>query len=457
MNPYTLKDGVFLVRGALRGALLDTNSGNVYSINESAVSILTGVTQNPEYWAKLVELGIAETGEATQLEFKPKSTQISLGFVWFEIISDDCNEACIHCYADSMPPAHRAAKGLPMFEDDKPPAAKLSYQKWLELIKEAYELGCRRCQFIGGEPFLYKDGEKTVLDLAAYAKELGFDFVEIFTNATLLTDRKISRIKSLGLNIAVSLYSNDPSVHDGITQTPGSHALTIKNLKLLKEHGVKTRVEMVLMRQNQNTVTETVILIKDIGFSGKTPDPIRPKGRGQDHILSPSPENTVKYGYMVRPNFKADKAKVEYYSSGHSCLAGKITITDKGDILPCIFSRNHIIGNVAEMDLETVLLGSAMQQIWSTTKDSVMVCRDCEYRYVCFDCRPLSEAAARGNADYLHAPYPRCTYNPYTGEWAKGIWKVSETGEPWYDRSVEPVIANVVLEGKFESNEAVSH
>ncbi len=462
MNPYTLKNGVFVVKGALRGAILDTNTGNVYSVNETAVSILTGETENPGYWSKLADLGIAEIGNRKDLELKPNPTTIKLGFVWFEIISDDCNESCIHCYAESMPPTHREMMGLlPMADDGAaiPSRPKLSYQNWLDLIKESYDLGCRKCQFIGGEPFLYKSEEKKiVLDLATYAKKLGYEYVEIFTNATLLTPAKITRIKRLGLNIAVSLYSNDPEIHDQITQTPGSHTLTIKNLKRLKEAGVKTRVEMVLMRHNQHTVDQTRNLITEIGFSGKSPDPIRPKGRGLDSLLSPSPQNTVKYGYMVRPNFKAEKAKVDHYLNSHSCLAGKITITDRGDILPCIFSRNHVIGNTIEAgSLESVMIGNAMQQIWSTTKDSVMVCRDCEYRYVCFDCRPLSEAAAQGNSDYLHAPYPRCTYNPYTGEWAKGIWRVLENGQPHYDRTVEDIITKVLQVGHFESNEPSSH
>ena len=42
-----------------------------------------------------------------------------------------------------------------------------------------------------------------------------------------------------------------------------------------------------------------------------------------------------------------------------------------------------------------------------------MVCKDCEFRYCCHDCRPLAEGVA-GNKK---AKYPRCCYNPYDGEW----------------------------------------
>ncbi|MBI1863908.1 radical SAM protein [Candidatus Woesebacteria bacterium] len=459
MKSFRLKDGVFFVKGALNGALLDTTTGNVYSINQIAVSIITKEKENQEYWEKLIQMKLAEEcSVASSLPDIPRMSSISLKFVWFEIISNDCNESCIHCYAESMPPSHRKALGLVDISGENKTKLKLTYADWVKYIQEAYDLGCRRCQFIGGEPFVYKEGDKTVLDLASFAKEIGYEFVEIFTNATLLTHEKIDRIKRLNLNVAVSLYSHDPQIHDSITQTPGSHSRTVQNLKSLKLAGVKTRVEIVIMKQNQNTIEETQILIKDIGFSGKHPDPIRPKGRGDNLSIRPDPEKTVEYGYMTKPNFTANKNTIAHYSKGHSCLAGKITLTDSGDILPCIFSRNHIIGNVLKVaSLESILLSEAMQQVWNTTKDSVLVCRDCEYRYVCFDCRPLSEAAASGNSDYMHAPYPRCTHNPYTGEWAKGTWRVNEKGEPWYDRSIEPIINMVIEKRGFKSTQPSGH
>ncbi len=53
---YTLNDGVFFVPGALRGAIYDTNSGRVYSINKSGCDILTGSSKNAGFWEKLEPL-----------------------------------------------------------------------------------------------------------------------------------------------------------------------------------------------------------------------------------------------------------------------------------------------------------------------------------------------------------------------------------------------------------------
>jgi radical SAM protein with 4Fe4S-binding SPASM domain len=356
-----------------------------------------------------------------------------------------------------MPPSFR--KTLSDGDDTTHPktiGAKLNAVDWHELIKKSFDLGCRRCQFIGGEPFLYKDGDITVLDLAEFAVELGYEHVEIFTNATLLTDKKIERIGTAGIKIAVSLYSADPDVHDSITQLPGSHKKTIGSLRKLKKAGIQTRVETVAMRQNQHTLVDTQVLIKDIGFIPRSPDPLRPKGRGDNPAIKPSGEMIATYGIKLKPNFKAYQSIVDHYSSSHSCLAGKITITDNGDVLPCIFSRTHVIGNVVDSDLETILLSEAVKRIWQTTKDDVLVCRDCEYRYVCFDCRPLSEAASEGKASYFEAPPPRCSYNPYTGEWAAGVWKVDSDGNPYYDRSAKGTLL-LALENKVEVDTEKGH
>ena len=454
-----LKEGVYLVEGAKRAALCDTNSGNVYSLNAIAKDIIVGLREDAEFWRSLVEMGLAEqTEEAILPQLSPELSQekISLEFIWFEI-TNDCNARCIHCYADSMPPPYRKATNfVPVSVISAAPQQvsigrpKISFRQWIELIKEGAELGCQQCQFIGGEPLLYRgQSGETVLDLSQAARSVGYEFVEIFTNATLITTNKIQRIKELGLHIAVSLYSSKPQIHDAVTRTPGSFQKTMRALKMLRQAQIPTRVETILMRTNQKTVEETMKLVEGMGFQHKSPDVLRPKGRGDDPQLMPDLHLLVRYGLMTKPNFRADRSFFARSRSRHNCLGGKITITDQGDVLPCIFSRNQIVGNVLESSsLQTIVSSRQLQAIWHTTKDDILVCRDCEYRYVCFDCRPLSEACANRRVDYLHAPYPNCTYNPYTGEWAQGVWRVDEEGQPLYDRSLGSVIQEVIQSGQ---------
>src|SRR5262249_1460724 len=110
-----------------------------------------------------------------------------LDFLWLEI-TGKCNLACTHCYADSSPM--------------KPLSEGLTYSDWLKIISEAYELGCRQIQFIGGEPTLHPD----ICSLISYAKETGFDFIEVFTNATRLSRELIQCFVENNVNVAASFY-----------------------------------------------------------------------------------------------------------------------------------------------------------------------------------------------------------------------------------------------------------
>ncbi len=451
MTIYKLLENVYLVRGALRGALCDIQTGNVFSINEFACQVINGEKSDEQFWQKLVELGLAETTDKPQLPKLPVPHEIKLDFMWLEIVSDNCNLHCVHCYSDSMPPTSRAT----LYHDDDSQIIPLqvrrslrphmTFDHWINVLQEGYELGCRRIQFIGGEPLLYQ-GEKheSVLDLATIARSIGYGYIEIFTNGALLTRDKVNKIRELNLRMAVSLYSSDPKIHDQITGVPGSHAKTITGINMLREADIKTRVATTLLRANERNLPEnTSHSCQNVVF--QQPDPIRPVGRGNQINLRPSLEQEIKYGYLLEPDFTTDPKTFSRNFSGNNCLAGRVAINEHGMVTPCIFSRFQTVANFLQSgSLEKAINSYMMQTIWHQTKDKIMVCQDCEYRYVCTDCRPLAEAANIDSAEYLTAPDPRCTYNPYTGEWAKGAWRLSTTNEPYYDTSLELLIQHVL-------------
>lgn len=66
--PYKLKPGVYLVTGALRGAVLDTNSSKVYSVNRSAVEVLLNKRAGDAYWQELNNFGLVEKSTSVRIE-----------------------------------------------------------------------------------------------------------------------------------------------------------------------------------------------------------------------------------------------------------------------------------------------------------------------------------------------------------------------------------------------------
>lgn len=83
-------------------------------------------------------------------------------------LSDRCNLRCKHCAVYAR----------------KEPVSKTYAQVEREL-RGAYARGSRFVDFEGGEPFLWRDGDRTVNDLCDLARKIGFFTTTITTNAQL--------------------------------------------------------------------------------------------------------------------------------------------------------------------------------------------------------------------------------------------------------------------------------
>ncbi|MBI5123671.1 radical SAM protein [Candidatus Roizmanbacteria bacterium] len=421
----TLNPRVFFVEGARRAALYDTTRGNVYSLNQEAAQSIKGEKDNQEFWQRLSSMGLALDRQNLETESVTPELEIpkpNLRFAWLEI-TDQCNERCLHCYGGFSP--NRKEKT----------AQPLTYDYWRNVIQQLSKNGCQQIQFIGGEPFRYHDETKTqtVLNLAEFARETGVDFVEIFTNGTLISQEAVKRLKDLGVQIALSFYSSEAAIHDTITQTPGSYKKTLRAINMLKEADVPVRAAVIIMKQNEETIEQTLEMTRNLGLNIRAPDVVRPSGRAQETNIMPDIKTLLKYGLLQKPNFSTDPVSFRRNHLYNTCLAGKIAIATDGKVMPCIFSRKETLGNIKNQELEEILQSPTVKETWELTKDKVLVCKDCEYRYACFDCRPLASDSSCGK-NYSSAPAPRCTYDPYSGEWGSGIWRINNHGEIIYEK-----------------------
>lgn len=411
---FVLNSDCFLVKGAKRGALYNLSSGDVFSIDPVAVFVIEGCESH-----KSVQQIADEAKEASQdqiLDFLRSMAQAGMGhfadypisreninlrqrcekldFVWFEL-REDCNLRCRHCYCMS-----KASNDIPN---------RLTLEEWRRLLEEATELGCRAVQFIGGEPFLFGD---RLFDLAKHAIELGYNDIAVFSNLTFLKDEWIDKLVEYKMNVACSLYSKRPEIHDIITRVPGSFQRTMNNVLRLKERGIQPRFGVVVMKHNQDYVEETMGLLRELGIARPGCDFVRPCGRGNEEELAP--DKFLKETYRTQAMFmQTDRDRFIRNCNGNSCWQGKLTISSIGNVYPCIMQRSAPAGNVREQSLRDIIMGG-IRKYWDLSYDKIEVCQDCEYRYACHDCRPITY----GLTGELTAKASYCTYNPYQGEFA---------------------------------------
>ncbi|MBN1254387.1 MAG: radical SAM protein [Deltaproteobacteria bacterium] len=399
-----LKEGCVLIQGVARSALYDLSEGTVYSLNRSAHNVVAAIQHNifkerrRTFVDQLIDMGIVESSDTP---FPPRNVsqeaipEATLEFIWLEVTST-CNLRCIHCYGDCL-----SSSG----------PDRVNAEGWKLILRQARDLGCSQVQFIGGEPLLQKD----LFPLVGFARSTGYTFVEIFSNLTLFTQKRIPFLRDNGVHIATTLYSADPKTHDSITGVQGSHAKTVKAITLIKDNNVPVRVAVIAMKRNQHDLSATVEFLHEMGVEYKLPDPVRPTGRGCSQEIQPHDLPREFSGHMTAANFWTDRHSFFYNKRYNSCWAGKVAVTATGEVMPCIFARDLIVGNVCEENLKDSLQKKRLQELWGLTKDQVEVCQDCEYRYACHDCRPLAYAQ-RGN---LYDKSPRCLYDPYRGRWQK--------------------------------------
>ena len=123
-------------------------------------------------------------------------------------------------------------------------------------------------------------------------------------------------------------------------------------------------------------------------------------------VDSPGCCGKVHPGYFV--------IDLETFAEGqkhNTCLNRKIAVDARGEIRNCP-SLPRSFGNVREVSLHSALAARDFKDLWTINKDQIAICKDCEFRYICTDCR----AYLRDAADLYSKP-SKCAYDPYTAEW----------------------------------------
>ena len=228
-----------------------------------------------------------------------------LDFLWLEVTTK-CNLQCVHCYAESGPQ-------LPLIQG-------MTYDRWVSVLKDGFALGCRKVQFIGGEPTLYPP----LMDLVKDAQHMGYEFIEVFTNGTYLKDEMLELFRDCNVHLAFSAYSSEADVHDRITMRQGSHARTIENIRKAIDYGIPVRAGIIEMPENSEGLEATKALLREIGVQSIGTDRLRGIGRGNVTLQATDPMRELC----------------------GACWRGQLAIDSQGDVFPCIFSRFHKVGNV---------------------------------------------------------------------------------------------------------------
>lgn len=99
-----------------------------------------------------------------------------------------------------------------------------------------------------------------------------------------------------------------------------------------------------------------------------------------------------------------------YHQRYNPCLGHQVAVDCGGEIKPCLWWK-ETLGTIDKNNLKDMINREVFDEYWKLSKDKINVCKDCELRYACPDCRinyPIT-------GDFLTKKPGYCDYNPYTG------------------------------------------
>ena len=416
---FFLHPHVFLVHGYNNGVLYDLKKGGIFSINSKSKQILSYVEEKEillektedssiqaiyDYLKTLEELDLGyfcENKEKAPEKIKIEPKKTTLNQMWLSLNSN-CNLTCIHCYATSQPGPC----------DDFVPLNRI-----FEIMQEAYEVFELKCvQLIGGEPLLL--GKDKVTKIVKKASEIGIPTIEIFTNGHAINDYYIQLFKEENVRVAISIYSDLAEEHDAITELQGSWKKTVQAIKRLTSQNIPVRCGITAMNVNQFSVERVAPWLEEqfgIPNNGRLYDVVRFCGRGSNTNIIPW-DMFKKQHMLLKPDFPP--VSIELFRKtmyNNTCWGDKICILPNGNVTPCEMESENIQGNITYQNLSEIILGKGGDQAQRLTKDKVEICKDCEYRYVCSECRAMANQL---DINKFSKPLT-CLYNPYTSEWEK--------------------------------------
>lgn len=323
-----------------------------------------------------------------------------------------CNLHCGMCYARAAKPM----KDEMTTEEIVVILDQLSSMPWGKSMS--------RVALTGGEFFTRMDA----LDLVEAVHSRGY-FVQLNTNATLLTTDQISQLATYEhLHVSVSLDGSNPDVHEFI-RGANTFATTISNIAKLCMAGVNVAINMFVHADNMSDIGKVLALADSLGVCGFNCLNMMHVGRANDQgskeRLRPVPladfyravfetikDNSRFQELMLQSTFANQLMGVAAGVKSHTCGIGTnraVYVKADGSLYPCADTAIPAfrLGNLRTDDLgdiwENSLLLERLRKLDVDTMNEV--CAICPVRYLCGgNCRGENYQVTRN----LTGPHFKC-------------------------------------------------
>jgi len=376
---FRLNPECYLIKGDHCSAIYDLIEGNVHSLDADETQLIQNCENNQPVEINesfLNELKDQCVGNYYDTKIYVQKLRISSPVIDYQIgnppilkrafleINNTCNLSCWYCGARG---AHRSSgcMGCNIWQEE---GTALGTEEWKQVIDGLSDLKCSSIFFTGGDLTLNWGLTKELLDYA----QAKFSQIFVIINRKRFSNTIEGDIKEKAIPII---------------QTDDIAEINYDYPCLLITEG-NSEIPKNILSSNR-VIIDTIS--KD--FSGLPED---------SSLMS---KTKIQ---------KTDVFRFSHTRKKHPCLANTLTVSWKGEVLPCPLLRRHSLGTVKKRQLYEIFKENAekLENFWTMNLGKIQKCDKCEFRYACNDCRALEEALT---GDLYGKSL--CSYDPKKGVW----------------------------------------
>ena len=302
-----------------------------------------------------------------------------------------CNLRCKHCYLHGELESPSAQ-----------PDNELGTEECIQIIEQFDDVGVFNVTVLGGEPLVRSD----IMVILRHMGEKKF-WTRVDTNGTLIDEHTARELADTGIKgINFSLDGPNPEINDAI-RGKGSFEKSVRGLKNLRDFEIPFCLGMTINKINYNSVEEYVDFCYRMGAenanlklyidfsSNQFSSQLRLDREEIFETARKIKEIKEKYPKFISTEiprnlgFLSPKPKNGTSSKLVRCGMGatQLIILHNGDVIPCTYVRDKVVGNLMETHLSEIPhlpefeVFKKLREI--TIDEANEKCAACEWRNFC--------------------------------------------------------------------------
>ncbi len=296
---------------------------------------------------------------------------------------------------------------------------EMSLDEWKRFVDMITPLGIRNMEMFGGDALLRKD---VLFPLTEYAKKKGIPEIDLVTNCLLMDEETANRIIETGISVLYISVDGTGELHDNVRGTPGAFEKVAKSIASVakKRRRLNSRTPRIVINctvsaLNYHAIDKILDFANESGadkfaFEYVGQFPKKCLKNSAINGIEPQPyyldeENSIRLSteqalllkrklYTIKANSRnlnvyfnslnIDVLSVENMVSGvlpnKRCYISRyLIIADPyGNIIPCPFHNNYVIGNVRQQPFRNIWNNKQHQVFMEyVDKGKCEMCRYC--------------------------------------------------------------------------------